>query len=116
MHLRRRALKESSTSLPSQLANAEGDHSLITADEERVPREDNPVIPILHEPANTVLGMAWRMQRLDGNALPDLEGLLVSWSAGDGLAVLAAEDRQSAELRQLKKSSTFDLKHRSNSY
>jgi len=59
--------------------------------EEGVPRENRLLIAVLHEPADAVLGVAGRMQGLDGDAA-DAEGLTVGGGACHLLAVLAADD------------------------
>ena len=45
----------------------------LTPNEQRIPCEHNPLSPILHEKANTILRMTRGMQSLDGNALANLE-------------------------------------------
>lgn len=59
----------------------------LTSYEERIAREDDLLVPILHEPADAVLRVARRMQRCDCDVLADLEGLVMLWYPGHGLAV-----------------------------
>jgi hypothetical protein len=58
--------------------------------EKRVPGEDNLVIPVLHEIADAVLGMAWRMQRLYGN-VADIERLAMFRRLCDLLTILPSD-------------------------
>jgi hypothetical protein len=59
--------------------------------EQRVPGKHNLFVAVLHEPADAVLRVARRVQRLDGDAA-DGEGVAVLGRLGDFLAVLAADD------------------------
>jgi len=61
--------------------------------EEGVPREDSLLVAVLHEPADAVLGVAGRVQGLDGDAA-DAEGLAMGGGACHLFAVLAADDLQ----------------------
>ncbi|KAJ0160806.1 hypothetical protein CTA2_7260 [Colletotrichum tanaceti] len=64
-----------------------------TADEERVSRKHDLLLPVLHEPADAILGVARRVQRLDGDAA-DVERLAVAGCPSNAVAVLAADDGQ----------------------
>lgn len=67
-----------------------------------IPRKHNLVVAVLHEEADAVLGMARRMQRLDGN-VADVEGRAVRGCLGYLLAVLAADDLEGlVEFRKLR--------------
>ena len=81
MHLFRRALKELAT----------------PAVEERIAREDGLVLAILHEPANTVLGMTGCVEGLHRNAA-DSKGLTIGGCFGHGLAVFPADHWLAGEL------------------
>lgn len=59
--------------------------------EEGISGEDSLITAVLHEPADAVLSVAGRVQRLDGDAA-EVEGLAVGGGAGYFLAVLAADD------------------------
>lgn len=63
-----------------------------TSNEKSIPRENHSLLPILHQPANTVLRMAGRMQRLDRYLVTDLETLLVLGGSGHGFAIFAPND------------------------
>ena len=72
--------------------------------EESVPRKHDPVIAVLHEEADAVLGVARRVQRLDGDAA-NVERLAVLGRLGYLIAVLAADHLEGlAEFRELRKS------------
>lgn len=58
--------------------------------EECVPGEHNLVITVLHQIADAVLGMAWGVQRLDGD-VANAEGLAVLRRLGHLLAILPAD-------------------------
>ena len=60
--------------------------------EQRIAREDDLVVAVLHKVADAVLGVARRVQRLDADVLPDGKGLAVAGRLGHLLAVLAADD------------------------
>ena len=64
----------------------------ITSNEQCIPRENHLFVPILHEPADTILCMTGRMQRLDGYLLPNLECLVVFGRCGHGFAIFAADN------------------------
>jgi len=59
--------------------------------EQRVPGKYNLFIAVLHKPADAVLRVARRVQRLNGDAT-DREGVTVLGRLSDLLAVLAADD------------------------
>lgn len=63
-----------------------------TSNEKRIPRENHLLLPIFHQPANTVLRMTGRMQRLDRDLVTDLETLSVFGGLGHGFAIFAADD------------------------
>lgn len=67
-----------------------------TSVEERVAREDDLVVAVLHEPADAVLGVAGCVEGLDGDAA-DVEGGPVGWGLGDALALAAADDGEVVE-------------------
>jgi hypothetical protein len=74
--------------------------------EESIPRKHDLVVPVLHEEADAVLGVARRVQRLDGDAA-DVERLAVLGRLGYLPAVLAADDLEGlAEFRELRRSET----------
>ncbi len=68
--------------------------------EQGVAGEDNPVVAVLHEPADAVLGVARGVQALDGDAA-ESEALAVLGRGRDGLAVLAAKDLQVRRAQRL---------------
>jgi hypothetical protein len=61
--------------------------------EERVAREDDSVAIVLHEEADAVPGVTWRIQTLHLNG-SHLEGFAVLWRSRNSLTVLAADDLQ----------------------
>lgn len=65
--------------------------------EERVSRKHHLVLAILHEPANAILSVTWRVECLHCDAA-DIEGLAVGWRFRYGFAVLAANDGLAGEL------------------
>lgn len=65
--------------------------SFRTANEEGIASKDGLARAVFHEEADAVLGVAWRVDALDGN-VANLEGLLVLGCLGHALAVLAAND------------------------
>lgn len=72
--------------------------------EERIPRKHNLVVAILHEEADAVLGVAGRVQRLDGDAA-NVERLAVLGRLGNDLAVRAADDLEGlAQVGELSRS------------
>ena len=73
--------------------------SLLTSNEKGVPSEDDLLLAVLHVPADAVLSMARRMQGLDGDIVPYLEGLAMSRRPRDGFTVLAANDGEAWKLR-----------------
>lgn len=77
-------------------------HEQRTAVEQRIAREDDLVVAVLHEPADAVLGMAWRVQALDGDA-PQLEAVTVGRRLRHAVALFSADDGELlvAELREL---------------
>ena len=64
----------------------------LTSDEQGITSENDLVVTILHEVADTVLRVAWRVQRLDRDALSNLEHFTMGRGLGDRLAVLASND------------------------
>lgn len=64
--------------------------------EQGVAGEDDPVPVVLHEPADTILRVAWRVETLNVDTA-DLETLAVSRRLGHCFAVLAANN---GELRE----------------
>lgn len=98
MHFRGRALEKPATSCIS-LVWTQSAHAVakLTSDKQSITGEDNLVVSILHEVADTVLCVAGRVQRLNGDALSDLEDFAVCRGPGDRLAILAADDRELAE-------------------
>lgn len=70
--------------------------------EQRIARKDDLVVAVLHEPADTVLGVAWRVQALDGDA-PQLEAVTVGRRLRHAIALFSADDGELlvAELREL---------------
>jgi hypothetical protein len=63
----------------------------LTSVEQRIPRKHDLVVAVLHEEADAVLGVARRVQRLDGDAAY-VEGLAVLGRPRHLLAVLSADD------------------------
>lgn len=80
----------------------EGKQRRLTSVKQCVSREDDLVIAILHKPTDAILGMAWRIETLYGDAA-NAPWLAVSGRLCDGLAVLATDDGKigRAELSQL---------------
>lgn len=64
-----------------------------TTVEQGVAREDHLVVTVLHEPADAILRVAWRVQALDGDAA-QREALAVLRRCSDVLAVSSAKDLQ----------------------
>ena len=71
--------------------------------EESISRKHNLVLAILHEEADAVLGVAGRVQRLNGDAA-NVERVAVLRRLGYLFAVLAADYFELAELRELGRS------------
>lgn len=65
--------------------------------EESIPRKHDLVVAVLHEEADAVLGVAGRVQRLDGDAA-NVERVAVLGRLGYLFAVLAADYFKLAEL------------------
>ncbi len=59
--------------------------------EQRVARKHHPLVIALHVPANAVLGMAWSVQGLDGDAT-EVERLAILGCPCHLLTVFAADD------------------------
>lgn len=74
---------------------------LLTSNEEGVSREHGLVVPIFHEPADTILSVARRVQCLDIYTIANLESIAMFWCCGNGLTVLAPNHFQPLELGQL---------------
>ena len=75
------------------MTSKEGLGESLTAVEQRVPGEHDPLVTILREPADTVLRVTRRVEALHGDG-PDTESLAVRRGLGYGLAVLAPDDRE----------------------
>lgn len=73
----------------------------LTASEQGVTREVSPIVAILEQVADAVLGMARRVQRLHLDTLADGESLAMAGSLGDLVAVLAADNRDVVGLQRL---------------
>lgn len=73
-----------------------------TANEEGITGEDGLVVAVLHEPADAVLGVARRVEGLDGDTA-NVEGGSVGGRLGHALALLASDDGKlcEAELSKL---------------
>lgn len=65
--------------------------------EQRVARKHNFFASVLHEPADAVLGVAWRVQALDGDTA-DLEAGAVGRCLGHAFGVFAGDDWQVGEV------------------
>jgi hypothetical protein len=74
---------------------------VLTANEQSVAGEDSTVVSIFEEEADAVLGMARRVQGFHLDVLADREGLAVSGSLVDLVAVLAANDGERVALENL---------------
>lgn len=83
------------------------EESTTATDEERVSGEDNLARAILHEVADTVLGVAGSVDALDGD-IAKLESFFVGGSLGDTFAILATDD---IELRVSKFLQLHSLAH-----
>lgn len=59
--------------------------------EQCIARKDDLVVAVLHEPADAVLGMAWGIQALDGDA-PQLEAVAVGRCLRHAVALFSADD------------------------
>lgn len=101
MHLRRRPFEEPAAAFVHDqhrrcfydAATTTGPRPKVrTSDEKSIPRENHSLLPILHQPTNTVLRMAGRMQRLDRYLVTDLETLLVLGGLGHAFAIFAPND------------------------
>lgn len=64
---------------------------LHTSVEESVSSEDHLLVSILHEPANTVLGMTWRVMSRNINT-SDLEAASIGRRLCDNITVFATND------------------------
>jgi hypothetical protein len=99
MHLSRSSLEELSTSyncfsvVPAWQQLLE----MNTADEQSVASEDNLLVAILHEPADTILGVAGRVKTGHGD-VANHEGLLMSGSPSDTLTVFSTYNREIGNL------------------
>ena len=62
----------------------------LTTVEKRVPRENDPLVAVLREPADAVLRVAGRVEALHGD-VPELKALAIWRGLGDGLTVLAPD-------------------------
>lgn len=81
-------------SFPEPIPNKRTENSRggwLTTDEERVACKDGLARAILHVVADAVLGVAGRVDSLDGN-VTNLKDLLVLWGLSDALAVFAADN------------------------
>jgi hypothetical protein len=74
---------------------------VLTANEQSVAGEDSTVVSIFEEEADAVLGMARRVQGFHLDVLADREGLAVSGSLVDLVAVLAADDGERVAFEDL---------------
>lgn len=92
------------------------DHDLdrveLTSNKQSITGENNTLITILHEVADTVLRVARCVQGLNGDTLPNLELLTVCRSLGDRLALPTPNDRELAELLQLEAVNITQPTHR----
>jgi hypothetical protein len=73
----------------------------ITANEQSVTSENSPVVSVFEEEADAVLGVARRVKGLHLDVLADREGLAVSGSLVDLVAVLAADDGERVAFEDL---------------
>jgi hypothetical protein len=73
----------------------------ITTNEQSVAGEDSTVVSIFEEEADAVLGVARRVQGFHLDVLADREGLAVSGSLVDLVAVLAADDGERVAFEDL---------------
>lgn len=64
--------------------------------EKSVSCKDRFIGPILHEPADAVLSVAWRVEGFYGDAA-DVEGRVIGWRFGYAFAVFAADDGLAGE-------------------
>lgn len=72
-----------------------------TAMEEGIACKNDLFVPVLHVPADAVLGVAWRVERLDRDAA-DIESLAVGGRPIHILALFAADDLDTiSELAEL---------------
>ena len=85
MHLLGCALEEASTS----------------SDEQSISGEDGLVLAILEQVANAVLSVAWRVQSLDLDVLPDCEAFSVLGRLGHLVTVFTTDDGQRVSLEHL---------------
>lgn len=84
VHLLGISFKETTASCHTTLAtNTNRKKKKHTPNKQRIPRKHNPLLPILHEKANTILRMTRGMQSLDGDALANLERLPMFRRGGD---------------------------------
>jgi len=74
---------------------------ILTADEQRITREDCPVVPILKQIADAVLSVTRGVQRLHLDSLTDGESLAMARSLRDLVAVLPTDDRNVVRLERL---------------
>jgi hypothetical protein len=73
----------------------------ITANEQSIAGEDSTVVSIFEEEADAVLGVARRVQGFHLDVLADREGLAMSGSLVDLVAVLAANDGERVAFEDL---------------
>lgn len=72
-----------------------------TCNKEGITRKDSPLVPILHEVADTILGVARGMECRHRDALSNLELFSMLRSLTDSLAVSASNDFKISEFIEL---------------
>jgi hypothetical protein len=63
-----------------------------TSNEQRIARKNSPLIPILEEVTNTILGVAWSVERFNRYSLTNLEDFTMCGRFGDQFTVLPSYD------------------------
>ena len=103
MHFFRGAFEETATPLLGLVgaAGLRDNISELTPNEQRISRENHPVLAIFHQKAYAILGMTRSVQGFHRDILSNLESFPVLRRASHCLALLPGDDRKVTKLREL---------------